>query len=110
MQTSEAERIGVNQVAKVHATGNPTGTDQRKHMIHQTFATRIYVCIAALQQSVTCLLCQYVSVVLAVAAHLTAIQSALKMLTERIGLLYQHVQKMEAGKLFPVLQVYNLQF
>lgn len=28
VQTSEAERIGVNQVAKVHATGNPTGTDQ----------------------------------------------------------------------------------
>lgn len=60
IETSEAERIGVNQVAKVHATGNPTGTDQ-------------------------------------LAAHLTAIQSALKMLTERIGLLYQHVQKMEAG-------------
>ena len=30
LQTSEAERIGVNQVAKVHATGNPTGTDQCK--------------------------------------------------------------------------------
>lgn len=28
LQTSEAERIGVNQVAKVHATSNPTGTDQ----------------------------------------------------------------------------------
>ena len=30
VQTSEAERIGVNQVAKVHATGNPTGADQCK--------------------------------------------------------------------------------
>ncbi|DBA83566.1 TPA: hypothetical protein ACH3X2_006482 [Trebouxia sp. C0005] len=61
VETSEAERIGVNQVAKVHATGNPTGTDQ-------------------------------------LAAHLTAIQSALKMLSGRIGVLYQHVQKMQDGQ------------
>ncbi|DBB04951.1 TPA: hypothetical protein ACH3X3_010232 [Trebouxia sp. C0006] len=60
VETSEAERIGVNQVAKVHATGNPTGTDQ-------------------------------------LAAHLTAIQSALKMLSGRIGILYQHIQKMQDG-------------
>ena len=30
LQTSEAERIGVNQVAKVHPTGNPSGTEQRE--------------------------------------------------------------------------------
>eukprot|EP00891_Asterochloris_glomerata_P005404 jgi/Astpho2/5404/e_gw1.00076.27.1_t len=28
IETSEAERIGVNQVAKVHPTGNPSGTEQ----------------------------------------------------------------------------------
>ncbi|KAL3161406.1 hypothetical protein ABBQ32_010296 [Trebouxia sp. C0010 RCD-2024] len=61
VETSEAERIGVNQVAKVHATGNPTGTDQ-------------------------------------LAAHLTAIQSALKMLSGRIGILYQHIQHMQNGQ------------
>ena len=34
----------------------------------------------------------------AVAAHLTAIQSALKMLSGRIGILYQHIQKMQDGE------------
>ena len=33
----------------------------------------------------------------AVAAHLTAIQSALKMLSGRIGVLYLHIQKMQDG-------------
>lgn len=33
----------------------------------------------------------------AVAAHLTAIQSALKMLSGRIGILHQHIQSMQDG-------------
>ena len=44
----------------------------------------------------------------AVAAQLTAIQSALKMLTGRIGLLYQHVQKLDAGKQLYVYAILEL--
>lgn len=37
----------------------------------------------------------------AVAAHLTAIQSALKMLSGRIGILHQHIQSMQDGNHCP---------
>ena len=39
LQTSEAERIGVNQVAKVHPTGNPSGTEQRECLCPSLLAT-----------------------------------------------------------------------
>ena len=37
----------------------------------------------------------------AVAAHLTAIQSALKMLSGRIGILHRHIQNMQDGSVRP---------
>lgn len=39
LQTSEAERIGVNQVARVLPSGNDSGSDQRKQAIQSTSKT-----------------------------------------------------------------------
>jgi len=39
-QTSEAERIGVNQVAKILPSGKCTGSDQREHTSHVPTARR----------------------------------------------------------------------
>ncbi len=87
MQTSEAERIGINQVAKVLPSGNDKGTDQRTPLPEEgaehacRWWSLPYLCVPTA----------------AVTAHFTSLHAALMMLTGRLSLLHGLLSTMAAG-------------
>ncbi len=87
LQTSEAERIGINQVAKVLPPGNDKGTDQRT------------CCIQDASRHVSLLMHMVLTHAMgdAVTAHFTSLHAALTMLTGRLTLLHGLLRKMAAG-------------
>lgn len=107
LQTSEAERIGVDQVAKILPTGANTGANQRACLL------RLAPCLGL---PVLCLRPPHLqasgaepsslpsalprsprSPRPAVTAHLSSMHSAINMLITRVGLLHQLLLKMQSG-------------
>jgi hypothetical protein len=90
-QTSEAERIGINQIAKVLPRGNDRGTDQCKLISLQLLSI-----FCAGGAHLTCLT-WYRMDLHAVTAHYRSLQAAIKMLHGRLSLLHILLKRSQTG-------------
>ena len=115
MQTSEAERIGINQIAKVLPRGNDKSSDQREYLLsirsihalansHQLCC--FYYSMPCKRRSLdkwntrSCMSCrkwQMMPLCCAVAAQYASLHAAIKMLHSRLALLMNLLAGMQKG-------------
>lgn len=88
-QTSEAERIGINQIAKVLPRGNDKASDQCESpsSAAQALGNSMHTCAAPVTEC-----CGP-----AVTAHYTSLHAAIKMLHSRLAILHGLLAKMSLG-------------